>query len=103
MTIKLSANLKKLLNENDLTVAQLSRASKIPPQTLHNWLHGQEPKNFLQIKKLANHFEMSVDELVYGERITSRTHQVLKQNIIQEFENEINAGTFEVVLRRVKK
>jgi transcriptional regulator with XRE-family HTH domain len=96
MTIKIKTILKKLLHEHDITAAQLARACKIPPQTINNWLSGQEPRNLNQIKAVADHFQISVDYLVYGQ-------QENKKEAIEEYKDEINAGTFEVVLRRVKR
>lgn len=96
MIIKIKTILKKLLHEHDLTAAQLARATKIPPQTINNWLSGQEPRGLGQLKAVADYFEISVDYLVYG------THSP-KSEPIKEYEDEINAGTFEVVLRRVKR
>lgn len=95
MTIKIKIILKKLLHEHDLTAAQLARACKIPPQTINNWLSGQEPRNLVQIKAVADYFRVSVDFLVYGKEE--------KKDSFEEYKDEINAGTFEVVLRRVKK
>lgn len=103
MTIKIKTILKNLLHENDLTAAQLARATKIPPQTINNWLSGQEPRSLNQIKAVADYFEISVDFLVYGSSIKK---SYLKENLIEpiaQFEEEINAGVFEVVLRRVRK
>lgn len=99
MTIKLNTTLKRLLKDNDLTVAQLSRATKVPVQTIHNWIHGQDPRSFLQIKKIADFFKLTVDELVYGIQLKKTTCK----EPMNEFSEEINAGVFEVVLRRVKK
>lgn len=97
MTIKIKTILKKLLHENDFTAAQLARATKIPPQTINNWLSGQEPRNLSQIKAVADYFEISVDYLVYGQS------EPKSKVLIEKFEEEINAGVFEVVLRRIKK
>jgi len=96
MTIKIKTILKKLLHEHDITAAQLGRACKIPPQTINNWLSGQEPRSLNQIKAVADHFNVSVDYLVYGK-------EEKKKEPIEELREEINAGIFEVVLRRVKK
>lgn len=95
MEVVLSKNLKRLLNERDMTVAELSRATSIAPQTLNNWLSGQEPRSLLQLGKVAKYFSVSVDFLAYG----VKDHK----SPIQQFHDEINAGVFEVVLRRVKK
>lgn len=93
--MELEKKLKVLLAEHDITIAQLSRATKVPRQTIDNWLAGQEPRSLTQVKLVANFFELSLDELCFGESP--------KQPSIQEFNEEINAGVFEVVLRRVKK
>lgn len=92
----LAQNLKRLLKDQDLTVAQLSRATKVPSQTLNNWLVGLEPRSMGQVKIVAQFFGMSLDELAYGEKPKSSP---LK---LKDYEDEIYAGVFEVVLRRKK-
>ncbi len=96
MAIKIKSILRKLLAERDITPAQLARATQVPPQTINNWLSGLEPRNLGQLKLVADYFEISVDFLVYGIPPKEALNEPLK-----EFEEEINAGTFEVVLRRV--
>ncbi|MCT4642491.1 MAG: helix-turn-helix domain-containing protein [Bacteriovoracaceae bacterium] len=89
-------NLKHLVKNEGITMAQLARATKIAPQTINNWVAGQEPRSFNQVKKIADYFEITLDELCFG---------VKEEGIekIQEYTEEINAGIFEVVLRRIKK
>jgi len=87
--------LKDLLHKSDITVTQLARRTKVPRQTLDNWVAGQEPRSLKQVKVVAEYFEVSVDYLCFGQREKDRS--------IEDFGNEINAGVFEVVLRRVKK
>lgn len=98
MAIKIKSILKQLLHEHDLTAAQLARATKVPPQTLNNWLSGLEPRNLNHLKAVADHFSISVDQLVYGVG-----PQAKAKPSFEDYQEEINAGTFEVVLRRVKK
>lgn len=102
MTIKLNLALKKLLKENDMTASQLARSTQVPVQSIHNWIHGQTPRSFEQIKKIADFFSMSVDELVYGVASAPRVRRDCLEPI-QEYNDEINAGIYEVVLRRIKK
>lgn len=102
MRLQLNTRLKRILKENDITVAQLSRATKIPPQTLNNWLSGQEPRKLSQVKTVAEYFEMSLDELLYGDTLISQKN-ITSKNPLNDFSDEINAGVFEVVLRRIKK
>ena len=93
--LELKNNLKKLIKERAITITGLSRATNIPVQTLHGWLHGSEPKSLKQVKKVADHFGVELDYFCFG--ITP------KESSIDNSQDEINAGIFEVILRRIKK
>lgn len=95
MDMELKIILKKLIQEKGITITGLSRATKVPLQTLHGWLQGSEPKSLKQVKKVADHFNVDLDYLCFGIEPKSQS--------INDFKDEINAGIFEVVLRRVKK
>ncbi|MFM6930360.1 MAG: helix-turn-helix domain-containing protein [Bdellovibrio sp.] len=95
--MELKSILRKLIKEKGLTVASLSRGAKVPVQTLHGWLHGVEPKSIRQLKSVADYLDVDLDYLCFGIR------QKVDRDKIEKFEDEINAGVFEVVLRRVKK
>lgn len=94
LSMELKNILKKLLKDNDISVAKLSRVTKIPRQTIDNWLSGQEPRSLSQVKIVAEYFDISIDQLCFG---VSQP-----QNPIIQYENEIRAGVFEVILRKVK-
>lgn len=94
--MELSTNLKRLINEQGMTVSSLSRKTSVSQQTLHNWLSGAEPRSLGQIKRVARFFEVTVDLLCFGESEPLRSP-------IEEYDNEIKAGLYEVVLRRVNK
>ena len=99
MKLELHKNLKTLLEREGMTASQLARVTKVPNSTIANWLSGLEPRNLIQLKKIAEYFDVTVDFLLYGnKRITQR-----KNSLISEFDEEINAGVFEVVLRRIKR
>lgn len=89
--------LKKLIKEKGITITHLSRASKVPLQTLHGWLQGSEPKSLRQVKAVADYLEVDLDYLCFGIKPKAYKPQ------LEDFNHEINAGVFEVVLRRVKK
>lgn len=96
-SMQLDKQLKLLLKQKDVTVAQLARKVGVSSKTIYNWLSGQHPKDIEAVKKVADHFKVSLDFICYGESPAARNTQ------IEKFEDEINAGVFEVVLRRVKK
>lgn len=94
--MELKKILKDLIQEEGITVARLSKKVGVPTQTLHNWLSGMEPRSLKQVKKVAEFFEVSIDYICFG--ITDK-----QKNKIEDYGDEINAGVFEVVLRRIKK
>lgn len=96
MNVKLKQNLKKLLHDKDMTAAQLSRATSIAPQTLNNWLSGQEPRGLIQLKKVADYFGLTIDELAFGP--ISKIPNKYDERSIPEI---INAGKFEVILKKI--
>lgn len=85
---------KNFLKEKHLNTSQLSRLTGVPRQTLDNWIAGQEPGKVSQLKKVSDYFNLSLNEVFWGE--------CLDQTSIHEYQDEINAGVFEVVLRRIK-
>lgn len=95
--MRLKDNLRFLIVGKDINVSQLARFTNIPINTLHNWLNGQNPQNLEQLKKIADFFQVTIDSLCFGDRPVSSL-----ENPIQEFKEEINAGVFEVILRKVK-
>ncbi len=93
--MELKRMLKQLIYQNDISIAHLARATRIPRQTIDNWMTGQEPRSLKQVKKVADYFKVPMDYLCFGE--------TPKDKSIREYEDQINAGVFEVVLRRVKR
>lgn len=90
----LKSNLKALLKSRGMNVAHLSRESGVAIQTLHNWLSGMEPRSLGHVKKVAVVLKVSVDELCFNSTNRSDT--------LKQYEDEINCGVFEVVLRKVR-
>lgn len=99
MALQLRDILRAKLKEQGIGVPTLAKKTGISRKTIENWIDGQKPQNLEHVKKVAEYFGMTVDELCFG--------PTLKPTLtISELENhreEINAGVFEVVLRRVKQ
>lgn len=98
----LKTNIRELVKFHGITVAHLARSTKIPLQTLHGWLSGTDPRNMKQLKKLADYFNYTIDEICF-EQLNTKEKKKSKADKLEEYADEINAGTFEVVLKRVKK
>lgn len=91
--MELKKVLRDLLNKNNVKVTELSRATKVPVQSIRNWLEGVSPRRLDHVLAVATYFEVSIEFLITGKQ----------KEIIKDFQDEINAGVFEVVLRRPKK
>ena len=91
--MELDKVLRQLLNSRDIRPTTLAKEVGVSAKTIHNWLVGQSPRDISQVKKVADFFGVSLDYLCFGKT----------DGPIESFSEEINAGVFEVVLRRVKK
>ena len=88
--------LRRLMADKGIKPASLARSLHIPATTISNWLQGQKPRDIEQVRTVAKFFGVSVEYLCFGEE------PVQADPITHKWE-EINAGVFEVVLRRVRK
>lgn len=96
LDVQLKFILKKLIREKGITIVSLSKKTEVPLQTIHGWLQGSEPKSLRQVKAIADALGVDLDYLCFG--IEPKI-----KNQIEEYKNEINAGVFEVVLRKIDK
>lgn len=97
--MKLKHQLKYYLNETGMTAAQLARKSGVPKQSLSGWLTGNNPRNVMQVKKVADVLGVSVDNLLFSEG-KEKTEKLTSLDSI--LDDQWVGGFFEVKLRRVK-
>lgn len=109
--MQLGLQLKKYLVQHNLKVSDLSLRSGIPKKTIYHWLNGQRPRNIEQVKRMADCLQLSVDALVFGSdpapltnflSLSQQSPDSTVPNLLQQHQDEIFAGQFEVVLRRIK-
>ena len=98
LDMKLKSQLNALIKQRGVTITTLAKTTKIPAQTIHNWLAGSKPRDLDQVKRVADYFQVSLDFLVYGIQIEQNA-----SSEIERHKDEINAGIFEVILRRTSK
>ncbi|MGE0761854.1 MAG: helix-turn-helix transcriptional regulator [Bdellovibrionales bacterium] len=101
MALTLRNQLKLLLERHEMTAAQLSRKSGVSQQVLSIWLRGGEPKKMNQVKKVADVFGVSVDQLCFGNGLDSHSQRVTELDALLG-EDQWVGGLFEVRFRRVK-
>jgi SOS-response transcriptional repressor LexA len=80
MTDPVAQNLRRLMNLNNVTEAEVSRQTHIPQPTIHKILNGKtaDPRAST-LRALADFFKISIDELLTGietKRQASLTHSI---------------------------
>ena len=94
--MNLSKNLKRILFDRSLKAAELARLSGVSKTSIGEWLAGSNPRDIRKVKKVADALDISIDDLCFG-------GGEIKKSPMREYEDEIAAGTFDVILRKVKK
>ena len=64
MEIKISKNLKMLMKEQDLKQQALAEEIGISQSAISSWLSGKKEPSIESLWKLADFFDVSIDELV---------------------------------------
>lgn len=94
--MNLSKNLKRILFERSLKAADLARLSGVSKTSIGEWLSGSNPRDIRKVKKVADVLEVSLDNLCFGDGS-------LKRSDIEDYKDQIEVGTYDVILKRVKK
>lgn len=82
------------MKENDESLMTLSKATGVPKSTISEWLGNRTP-NPLQAVKVANHLNVSLHYLLFGEDDPQEAIQkIMKEDFFK--------GTFEISIKRVK-
>lgn len=93
-------NLKKqldlFLKTSGMPATELARRSGVSRKTLQNWMVGQTPRDFDQVKSVCDVIGCSLDTLIYGEGFQKNSDQKIFD------EGTWLSGVFEVKVRRIK-
>ena len=71
--IRLSHNLKFILKEKEISLSTMARRAEINVSTLHNYLEGILPKHIKSLLKVAESYDLTIDELLFCD-ITEKDH-----------------------------
>lgn len=93
MDLSISKNLKKIMKERDLTLAQLSKLSGVPKSTIHNIISGHDA-SVKTVEKLRKALNVSVAKLLYGEEEIETLNSSSPEDVL--------SGLFEIIIRKHK-
>lgn len=95
MTMKIGVTLQNLLKQQNLSLRELSKRSGVPYTTLQEWTGNRNPKNSIQVRKVANLLGVSMHFLLFGEEdIHEPLTKLLKEDLF--------SGTFEITIKKVR-
>ncbi|OQW52469.1 MAG: hypothetical protein A4S09_17535 [Proteobacteria bacterium SG_bin7] len=67
--VQFARNLYKLMASRKLTLVTLAEKLNISKSSLHNYCNGVHPRNLETLNKIADFFQISVNDLIFGEKI----------------------------------
>ncbi|MGE3975642.1 MAG: helix-turn-helix domain-containing protein [Bdellovibrionales bacterium] len=96
--MKLSTTLPYFCKQKEWSLSQLARESKVPIQTLHNWVIGSGRKHISieQLKKVSEALEVPLHELCFGTKDPF-------ENFSEEVLRELFSGDIRVTLHKIER
>lgn len=88
-----------------ITAAELSRRSGVSKQTISSWMSGERPRDVRKVKAVADVFNTTIDNLLYGNGNNSPLKQTQKNVAppsLGQQEETLN-GVFQVEIKMVRK
>ena len=98
--MNLKKQLRLYLEHANISATQLAKKSGVPKQSLSDWLAGTNPRDVRQVKKVADVFGISIDNLMFGNGIETKEKT---SDISDLLGDEWVSGQFEIKIRRIKK
>lgn len=91
-TVSYGTNLKEILKENNLSVAELSRKTGVPPTTLYSTISRNTAMRYEHALRISKYLNMGIDQ--FTNHIPEENHDeivftVNRANISQDMENKI--------------
>lgn len=91
----LAKNLKQLLEEREITVGALAKATGVPKSTLATWLSGRTP-DLIQLDKVAQYLGTSIEALAFG-----RSQEDMLSQLIEKV--SVHTGLYEFSIKKIVK
>ena len=99
--IQISKSLRRLMGHKGLSISELSHASGIPASTLHAYVHGGCPRGISIIARLAQFFEVPVDEIIFNEEYKKLSTFDLGDDAL--LNGTVGLGTIQVTIEVTQK
>lgn len=98
--VNLKRQLQFYLDKHDMSASQLARKAGVPKSSISDWLAGSNPRDVRQVKRVADVFNVSIDNLMFGD---GEDADAVKASALDMLVGEQwVGGLFEVRIRRVR-
>lgn len=88
-------NLNYFLKNKNMKISDLSKEIQVPVSTLHGWVNGVPPKNFLHLKNLSSFVGCTLDDL-FSENFKGHSYTDLNISI------SLGDDQYKIFLKKVK-
>lgn len=99
LEIKIGLVLKRLIREHRTDLKTISRETGIPYSTLYTWSENRQPKNILKAQELAQHFGITLHELLFD--LKDQREKADEPGPKSTEKDDFFKGKFEIVIRRL--
>lgn len=89
----IAKHLEYLMDERDISAAELSRKTLVPKSNISSWLCGANP-NILQLQKVAEYLGVELDYFISG-----RLRPVPEPHLL--FRSSLNEGNYEIIIKKI--
>ncbi len=66
--LQIGERFRTLLAQKGIELKQVSLETNIPYSTLYAWTENRQPQSLIKLKRLADYFDITLDELLFQER-----------------------------------
>lgn len=79
MEIKLAESLNRLMKSKNMSIRDIANRCDVPKSTISDWINGKVPsqKVLMQLLKISETLDVSLDELVFNHRDSSVKAEVV--------------------------
>lgn len=97
LEVKIGPTLIRLMNEQGLSIKELSFSSGIPQSTISHMRSNRQPRNISTVIAVADELDVSIFYLLYGKDEPSQRTELVNDLIAGLF-----SGVFEVKIKKIK-
>lgn len=90
------------MKERRIRLSHLAHEVEVPKSTIHSWMYRGQPRDLVSLKKVADYFSISVDEICFGDT-AQKSGDLQADSFVQQTKDGLNIGSFEVILLRRQK